>query len=310
MNEREAISKMVAPSKRRPTAYMGGIIQIHVTRACDRACINCTQLSQLRGKATFMSPEQFEQAVLSLAGYWGVVGVFGGNPCLSPHFEDYCRILQRHVPQKQRGLWSNRLFGKGSICRETFNPSHSNLNVHMDHAAYDEFRRDWPEARPVGLKTDSRHSPPWVAMQDVVDDESERWKLIADCDINKYWSALIGVFRGDLRAWFCEIAGAQAMIHQDDPAWPDLGVAVESGWWKRPIEDYADQIRFHCHRCGVPLRGHGDLAETGTVEHVSVTHLDVYKPKRNDVQVVTVENREQLDGNVAKMTDYIGNANR
>lgn len=310
MNESEAIAGMVAPSQKRPTAYMGGIIQIHVTRACDKSCINCTQGSQLRGKSTFMTPEQFEQAVLSLAGYWGVIGVFGGNPCLSPHFESYCQILQKHVPKKQRGLWCNKLFGKGVICRETFNPHHSNLNVHLDQDAYDEFRRDWPEARPVGMKNDSRHSPPWVAMRDVVDSESDRWELIANCDINKYWSALIGVFRGELRAWFCEIAGAQAMLHQDNSEWPDLGVNVEPNWWKRSIEEYADQIKFHCHRCGIPLRGRGDLAATGNVEHVSVTHLDIYKPKRGGVKVETVDSLEQVDSQNDNVTRYLQNAKK
>jgi len=36
-------------------------------------------------------------------------------------------------------------------------------------------------------------------MQDVIADEAERWDLIARCDINRHWSALVGVVPGNLR---------------------------------------------------------------------------------------------------------------
>ena len=84
----------------------------------------------------------------------------------------------------------------------------------VDREAYDEFRRDWPEARPFGLDKDSRHSPVYLDMTELVPDEAERNRLISGCDINQHWSAMIGVFRGQLRGYFCEIAGAQAMLKQ------------------------------------------------------------------------------------------------
>jgi hypothetical protein len=266
MDETTALSKMVAPGTRRPGKYREGVIQILVTRACNLSCYACTQGSNLGGKVEFMSPEHFEQAVLSLRGYYGVYGLFGGNPAMSPHFEDYCRILIKHVPKEQRGIWSNHPKGKGKIMRQTFDPSVSNINVHLDREAYNEFRRDWPESRPFGLDKDSRHSPPFVAMKDVLKmdcpvcngdgdyiddqdsdgedrykdcirckgtgkmyDESRAWELISNCTINQHWSALIGVFRGELRAWFCEIAGAQSMLHQHEPDYPDTGLRPNGG---------------------------------------------------------------------------------
>src|SRR5688572_8645375 len=119
MTEQEALSRMVAPGTRRPGKYREGVIQIHVTRACNLACFNCTQGSQLAGKPTFITPAQFEQAVLSLKGYFGVVGMFGGCPTLHPQFEELCDILAKHVPFDQRGLWANAPMGKGAICRRT-----------------------------------------------------------------------------------------------------------------------------------------------------------------------------------------------
>src|SRR5678815_405006 len=117
MTEQECLSKMVAPGTRRPGKYREGVIQIHVTRACDKACFNCTQLSNLGGKTEFMSPEHFAQAVESLRGYFGVVGVFGGNPAMSPHFVEYCRILRDSwVPFNQRGLWCNNPISIDKAC--------------------------------------------------------------------------------------------------------------------------------------------------------------------------------------------------
>lgn len=309
MNEQEALKKMVPPGQRRPV-WRGGIVQIHVTRACDQACFGCTQGSNLGGKPVMMKPDEFEQCVLSLKGYFGVYGVFGGNPTVSPHFETFCEILRKHVPQEQCGLWCNHPRGKGRHMRKTFNPDVSNLNVHLSQEAYDEFYRDWPECRHVlkGLDTDSRHSPPFVAMKDVGVPEERRWELIAGCDINQLWSAMVCKVEGKgLRAFFCELAGAQAMLHAHDPAWPDLGLPVEPGWWKKPMADFADQVRHYCHRCGVPLRRFGQLAVGGEYEEVSETHKDVYQPKVKGrrVELVMVDDDEQRRLDLS--TNYIQN---
>lgn len=314
MNEHEALNKMVAPGDRRHGVWLDGAIQIWVTRACDKACFGCTQGSNLGGKVRIMPIDQFEQAVKSLKGYFGVVGLFGGNPATLRKFGEYCDVLKKHIPYTQRGIWCNNPLGKGMLMRDCFNPEYSNLNVHLDQSAYDEFKRDWPESRPFGLNEDSRHSPVFVSMKDVGVEESERWRLISECDINRRWSALIGTFRGELRAWFCEIAGSQSMLHQDDPDYPDTGVQVDSNWWRRPMQDFADQVKLHCHACGVPMRGYGSLAQCSDSEgqeFVSVTHMPIYKPKRPARQVELVLNRGQIAEQSLKSTiDYIGNSAR
>ncbi len=135
--------------------------------------------------------------------------------------------------------------------------------------------------------------------------------MIANCDINKFWSAIIGVFRKELRGYFCEIAGAQAMLHQYDEGYPDLGVPIEPDWWRRSMADFAAQVRYHCHACGIPLRGHGELAVTGTTEQVSKTHADIYKPKTRGRDVELVQLTSQLDGqSLKRATDYIENGER
>lgn len=373
----ECLPKMIAPGQLRPSKpYRGGVVQILVTRACDKSCYGCTQGSNLGGPVEFMSPTHFEQAVRSLGfrdgygtsklaatgflptdAYFGVVGVFGGNPALSPHFGAYCDILKELVPFDQRGLWCNHPKGKGLLMRETFNPRYSNINVHLDRAAYDEFRRDWPEVGPVGLTTDSRHSPVHLAAKDVVlkecvclyrvagdlfpvkncpncggtgrvPDYDRIWDAVSTCDINQNWSAMIGVFRGELRAWFCEVAGAQAMLHQHEPDYPDTGVpihvwdnlpgsgqnvtAVDNTWWREPISSFRNQVEKHCPECAVPLRGYGELsqAEDG-VELTSKTHAGVFKPKRKGRKVQVVTDLVQLGtGRIEHVNHYLQNSTR
>lgn len=310
---------MIPPSVRRPGKYREGVIQIHVTRSCDKACFNCTQGSNYRGKPYHVSLDQFEIAVVSLKKYWGVVGIFGGNPAAHPQFETLCEIMRAHIPFEQRGLWCNNPLGKGAIMRQTFNPAVSNLNVHLDQKAYKEFKSDWPECGPVGLTNDSRHAPVYVAMKDVVPDESERWKLIANCDINKHWSAGMASFRGKMRAWFCEIAMGQSILHQDDPEYPDTGIPIElhqwnkytinDWWWKNDMQTFAHQVRKHCHECSVPLRGYGELAMNADgLEQFSATHEKIAQPKKPDRRTELVVVREQLNEKGLKFTHYLQGA--
>jgi hypothetical protein len=323
-----AVKKMIPPSQPRKNKWLNGVMQIHVTRACDKACFGCTQGSQLRGKASFMSPEQFESAVKSLDGYFGVFGVFGGNPALSPHFDDYCKILQEHVPKRQRGIWCNHPKGKGKIMRETFNPSFSNLNVHLDREAYDEFKRDWPESNVVGLDSDSRHSPVHGAMADLIGTklpdgseftEEKMWDMVSRCDINQHWSAMIGVFRGELRAWFCEVAGSQSMIMQshkmpDGSDYPDTGLMVEAGWWRKPMSDFSSQVNFHCQRCLFPLKGYGQLSQScdsSCAEQTTEFYAEAFRPKRAErsVEIVT-EICDFRPNSLSSNVDYLGNSQK
>jgi hypothetical protein len=320
MNEQECLEKMVPPSQIRPGVWHGGVLQIWITRACDKACFGCTQASNLGGKPVFMTPEQFAVAIDSLKDYFGVVGVFGGNPALNPHFAEICEVFRNSaIPFSRRGLWCNNPMGKGSHMRGTFNPAVSNLNVHLDRAAFDEFRRDWPEAMPFGLEKDSRHSPVHGSMIDLGVPEAERWERISQCDINQRWSAMIGVFRGEVRGWFCEVAGAQAMLFQGDPNCLDTGIHIgrptdsdgypRKSWWQLPMGGFRDQVRQHCHNCLVPMKGHGELAcSVDGKEQTTASYAGVFKPKRRERTVEIVQLATDLGKPLERTTDYIQNS--
>lgn len=329
MTETEAIAKMIAPGTPRAGKWRQGVIQIWVTRACDNACFGCTQGSNLGGKPGMITPEQFEIACKSLQGYFGVVGMFGGNPATHPKFIELCEIMKKYIPREQRGLWCNNPITdiNARTMRHTFDPQVSNLNCHLNREAYSMFKRYWPESMPFGVDRDSRHAPVHLAMKDVLPDEGKRWELISQCDINQHWSAMIGVFRNEVRAWFCEIAGAQAMLHQDEPDYPDTGTPIHSDgmsdwphgnntgtrgyWWRQGMEVFADQVRKHCHECAVPLRGYGELAMTDdpeATEQTSKTHESIFHPKRKDRKVVVVNDIVELGTKrVGRVIDYLRN---
>lgn len=341
MNEHDALKRMISPGMKRKGIWRNGVLQIWITRSCDLSCFGCTQGSNLGGRPGRITVEQFEQAMKSLKGYFGVIGIFGGNPALHPEFETICDILAAHFPKEQRGLWCNHPRGHIDKIRETFSTAVSNLNVHLVRPAYDEFVNGWPESRSIvkgldpawpeaeairrsGSKAyahrvgDSRHSPPYVAMQDLdrlpypngtykPNTAENRWELIADCDINKHWSAMIAVFRDQLRGYFCEIAGAQAMLHQHEEGYPDLGLPVEPGWWERSMQDFGAQARFHCHACGIPIRTHGELAVGGATEQVSATHQTIFHPKSRTRPVELVQLSTQLVERTTRVTDYMEN---
>lgn len=314
MQKSDALARMIAPGQKRPGIWRQGVLQVHVTRACDLACHHCTQGSNLAGKPVMMTPDQFDQALASLEGYWGVVGMFGGNPAMHPQFAELCRIMRARIPFEQRGLWCNNLRGKGSHARVTFNPRHSNLNTHLDSVAADEIRRDWPEAAPYikGETVDSVHSSPWVSMVDLDVPESDRWEMISRCDVNQHWSAMICVVRGELRAFFCELAGAQAMLHQDNPDWagtgqpmPDTGVPVVPGWWRQSMEAFAHQVDAHCHHCGIAMRRQGQLAIHGQQEEFSPTHKFIARPKVPSRPVQIIESIGAVPNPDRPATQYL-----
>jgi hypothetical protein len=277
--------------------HRGVVLQIKITNVCDldcRACTSAVGLAKKLHRQWMMTPDQFRKACQSLKGYQGVVGLFGGNPTLNKWFPEICAIFREEFPDKtQRGLWSNRLFGHGPLCRETFHGPHSNINVHRNQAAYDEIRRDWPEANPFGQARKSIHGSWWTAMSDLIPDEAERWKLIGKCWVNQTWSAEITVINGELRGFFCEFAATMAEF-ADLEKFDHLGLPVVPGWWDQDIEFYADQINHYCHRCGAPMNPRKVEDLSNEPEDFTKTHSPIFltikgRPAR------LVESREQVE---------------
>lgn len=86
---------------------------------------------------------------------------------------------------------------------------------------------------------------------------------------------------------------------------------VVGKWWQLGMQAFTHQVDEHCHECGVPMRGYGELSQTPDeegVERCSVTHQGIYKPKRKDRKVEVVTDLIQLEtGRIGKVTHYLQN---
>uniref|UniRef100_A0A6M3IQM2 Uncharacterized protein n=1 Tax=viral metagenome TaxID=1070528 RepID=A0A6M3IQM2_9ZZZZ len=246
-----------------PTDKRNDTIQICVTWACDRfTCSNCTQLLPFRCDEIHMHPDCFRRAVSSVRDWPGVVGMFGGNPCVHPMFETLCDILAEEIPeQRRRGLWSNNLLGHGETVRRTFYPhGRFNLNAHGDAAAAEEIERELPgKLIPHSSAKQSMHSAILVDWRDM-GIPPDTWHALREaCDINLNWSAGIREVDGDPYVYFCEVAAALDGIRG-----VNYGIPAEPGWWRWDISRFAQQVANCCNAgCGVPLRieGSSDVAD-------------------------------------------------
>lgn len=242
-------------------------IQIDVTNACTRQCSNCTRF--VGHKTPFlMTPKDFYNATMALKDFPSdsppsphvsvtnkVVGMLGGEPLLHPDFEELCEIMADVIPEKKhRGLWTGLNWQRTRYAGEieaTF--GYINNNKHDGEV---------------------RHSPILVAIDDVVQDENERRRLIEDCWLQRMWSGSItpkGFFH-------CEVAAAFDELF-DGPG----GLPIEPGCWQRPLSDFQDQIDRWCHRCGIPLNLKGRI-DSENRDDISSTNLEALG---NSLRIVT-----------------------
>lgn len=278
------------------------IIQVVITRSCNLfSCSNCTQLLPFRKDAKEMSLECIEEALISLAGWPGVIACFGGNPTSHSRFPEVCALWKKHVPeQRQRGLWTNDLLRHGEVSKETFWPrGRFNLNAHGNKKAADEMRRWLPGVPVYGERGDIHHAAMLLDRRDYgVSDEE--WAVAREqCDVNRNWSS--GVYQGpDGRpyAYFCEVAGSLSGVRGENN-----GVLAEPGWWKQPMSHFAGQVASCCDRgCGVPLRGRGHR-DTDDTYDVSPSWVELTTERLGKVTVETHAQRPPL---VHENTDYAG----
>jgi hypothetical protein len=247
------------------------VICIDITNKCDLACSNCTRLLENQSAFWDMSPDNFRLAVRSLDGYPGIIAIIGGNPTMHPKFRDICDIFVQEVPNKmQRGLWTNNVFKYGELAKETFGSF--NLNPHNDPRGI----KSLEGLKDLGwyVRGHSSHSPLLTAGKDLYS-ERKMWDLISQCDINHNWSASIIQNKGNLRAYFCEVAASFDLARETDH-----GIPVEPGWWRRNISEFDDQVARFCPGCGVParLKGHMDFEETDTY---TASNIDIARQAKN-----------------------------
>jgi len=253
------------------------IICIDVTNKCDLACSNCTRLLENQDAFWEMTPDNFRKALQSLKGYFGVIAMIGGNPCMHRDFEELCRIFQEEVPNKlQRGLWTNNYFKHRAIIEETFGTF--NLNSHGEARAEANLLDLHKTVSGNGALSwfyggHSEHAPLLTAVKDLFP-EQEMWERISNCDINKEWSASIVQNKGELRVYFCEVAASFDLARNEDHGQP-----VTDGWWKSVARDFEDQIKRFCPGCGVPAKQKGSK-DKDEIDTYTASNADIALKKK------------------------------
>ncbi|MCF8196382.1 MAG: radical SAM protein [Polynucleobacter sp.] len=204
------------------------VIQIEVTNACHLSCANCSRFVGHHKKPFYMTLDQVREAILSLEGFGGRIGLMGGEPALHPQFKEICEIYQELIPNKRkREFWTAGY--KWDEYRDVIKATFDEDLVHYnDHSRPDE---GW-------------HQPLLVAIDEVLEDKKVMWKLIDNCWVQQRWSASITP-KG---AFFCEVAAALDHVLDGPGGWK-----IEKDWWRKTDKDYIDQKKRCCTRCSAAL---------------------------------------------------------
>lgn len=241
-----------------------GVIQIDVTNICERRCSNCTRMLAHHPRRFVMTRDNWRIALGSLATFPGVVGMFGGNPCLHPQFTDLIADFVALRPDlHRRGLWTSDLRRHAALVADTigylnFNDHHSACyvrKVHPDGTVTIDAQPDYHG---------SSHCPPLAAIRDLITDHPTLWRRITACPVQNRWSACITEIGGTLYAYACEVTAAFEHVYGHRTGIPLLD---HPDWWAYPFERFGDQITTWCPQCGMALSGQGDVLDYADLRH-------------------------------------------
>jgi hypothetical protein len=188
-----------------------------------------------------------EKAVDSLEGFKGGIGITGGEPTLHPEFGTICELLQEKVPSYRCTLATSgyKWNEYKNLIKNTFK-----LGIYYnDHSD------------PV-----QKHQPILIGIDEAVDDKQLMWRLIDNCWVQDDWCASITP-KG---AFFCEVAGSLDQVLDGDGGYP-----VVKDWWDKKPEEFRDQVRRYCPKCGgaLPLERPSDQEACDLVSRLNYERL-------------------------------------
>lgn len=283
------------------------IIQIEVTNACVYTCSNCTRLCGHHAKPYMMDFETFKRAVDSLEGYAGTVSMMGGEPTLHPEFEKFALYLKSKYPH----LYEEE--NEAQLLHPMDDFMKSVQDVSLDHVQ--PFESDTGEVVamfPVpGLYSmmgstylkhyeliqdifkrqvlndhtnEMYHQPALISRKDLGISDEDWIPMRDNCWLQNSWSASITP-KG---AFFCEIAAALDMLFDGPGGWP-----IEKDWWKRNVEDFADQLHW-CELCGFACetftRNANDyIDDVSPILHKKLEKVNSPKMKSDRVRVIKMK---------------------
>ena len=114
-----------------------------------------------------------------------------------------------------------------------------------------------------------------MSIDEVLENKDLVHELIDNCWVQEQWSASITPRGG----FFCEVAASLDQL-MDGPG----GCPIEKNWWKKPLEDFQNQINSYCKKCSaalpLPSESDGYGGRTGpTVDIISEGNYQLLKDK-------------------------------
>ena len=208
------------------------VIHVEITNACHLRCANCTRHLGHHDKPFFMTLEQVENAIDSLEGFEGRIGLMGGEPFMHPKIKEILEIFGKKTKRRQRQLWTAGYKRKeyNELITKYFDEDRVSFNDHT---------------------TPGKHQPLLVAIKDVVENREIADELISNCWVQEQWSASITPKGG----FFCEVAGSLDHL-MNGPG----GVKIKKGWWKKSLDAFKNQMKNSCENCSacIPLPDESD----------------------------------------------------
>lgn len=291
------------------------IIQIDVTNACVHTCSNCSRMCGHHAHPFFMDFDTFKKAVDSLDGFEGTIGIMGGEPTLHPEFERFTKYLASKYPKKEESFLieptddfiRNLKFEEQSVTEKYYEKAGDNARVKgpglwssliSKYGDYYELIQDSFMYQCVNDHMIScYHQPVMVCRKDLDIPDDEWIKMRDNCWMQMNWSASITP-KG---AFFCEVAAALDTLFDGPGGWP-----IESGWWHRKPEEFADQLHW-CEWCGLALETRSRDANEG-IDDISESFYERLKeigsPKLSKGLVNIYHKDEKEDKSLIRHNNY------
>lgn len=259
------------------------VIQIEITNACPKRCSNCTRFCGHHTEPFYMDFDTFKQAVDSMKGFKGIVGIMGGEPTIHPEFEKFVRYF--------RDNWGYDDFS--TACYEPTSNFINHILANAYHTGYSNQRGLWTSVGPkyyenfeliqdtFGYQLVNDHSnasmhSTLMATRKELGIPDDKWiKLRDKCWVQNLWSASITP-KG---AFFCEVAAAMDATLGGPGGW-----RIEPGWWKRQPADFADQLHW-CEMCSAALPmpkrdARGEIDDVSPVWREKLVQIESPKMKK------------------------------
>lgn len=220
------------------------IILIDITNACLRRCTNCLRLCNHRTAEWFVDIDWFQDVLCALTDFSGVIGVFGGEPLLHPHFSSIMQIIRSAFGEQIRAHGVVDVDELGKLKNGIGLWTTADEKLWENHA--DDIRRTFTFVRINDHLGVIRHFPILVCPDELGYSDTELNNL-PPCWISQCCASSVTPWG----AYFCEVAGAL-----DGFLKFGLGHVPCAGWWN---DAFVDQ-RVLCGFCGarVPLRWTSD----------------------------------------------------